>query len=40
MTTQEILEASAPADWRTLDPANTLYMDLPTGRVVIELAPA
>lgn len=40
LTTQEILEASAPADWRTLDPANTLYMDLPTGRVVIELAPA
>ena len=25
--------------WRLLDPANTLYMDLETGRVVIELAP-
>ena len=30
----------APASpWRLLDPANTLYMDLETGRVVIELAP-
>ncbi len=37
---QEIID-SAPADaWRTLDPANTLYMELPAGRVVIELAPA
>ncbi|MFQ5563796.1 MAG: peptidylprolyl isomerase [Parvularculaceae bacterium] len=25
--------------WRPLDPENTLYMDLPTGRVVIELRP-
>lgn len=38
-TTQEVLEASTPADWRTPDPANTLYMDLDAGRVVIELAP-
>jgi peptidylprolyl isomerase len=30
----------APASpWRLLDPANTLYMDLESGRVVIELAP-
>lgn len=36
---QEILDGSQPADWRTLDPANTLYLDLATGRVVIELAP-
>ncbi|MEO6518214.1 MAG: peptidylprolyl isomerase [Pseudoxanthomonas sp.] len=37
---QEIID-SAPADaWRTLDPANTLYMELPAGRVVIELVPA
>jgi len=36
---KEILEASPASDWRTLDPANTLYMDLPGGRVVIELAP-
>ena len=36
----ELLAASQPADWRTLDPENTLYMTLPAGRVVIELAPA
>ncbi len=36
---QEILDASKPTDWRTLDPARTLYMDLDSGRVVIELAP-
>ena len=35
----EILKASKPSEWHALDPANTLYMDLPTGRVVIELAP-
>ena len=38
-TTQELLDASQASDWRTLDPANTLYLDLATGRVVIELAP-
>ncbi|HEX7111573.1 MAG TPA: peptidylprolyl isomerase [Mizugakiibacter sp.] len=37
---QEVLDASKPSDWRPLDPAHTLYMDLPGGRVVIELAPA
>ena len=36
----EILEASPPTDWRVLDPQNTVYMELPAGRVVIELAPA
>lgn len=36
---QQILDASPAGDWRTLDPARTLYMDLPGGRVVIELAP-
>jgi peptidylprolyl isomerase len=36
---QELLDASQPSDWRTLDPANTLYLQLATGRVVIELAP-
>jgi peptidylprolyl isomerase len=36
---QEILDATKPADWRGLDPANTLYLDLASGRVVIELAP-
>ena len=36
---KEIIDAAPPSAWRTLDPANTLYMDLPAGRVVIELAP-
>jgi peptidylprolyl isomerase len=36
----EILAASPASDWRPLDPQHTLYMDLPSGRVVIELAPA
>jgi peptidylprolyl isomerase len=35
----EILAASKPADWRALSSENTLYLELPTGRVVIELAP-
>jgi cyclophilin family peptidyl-prolyl cis-trans isomerase len=35
----EIVKASKPGDWRPLDPDNTLYMELPAGRVVIELAP-
>lgn len=39
-TMQQVLDASRPSDWRALDPANTLYLDLPKGRVVIELAPA
>jgi peptidylprolyl isomerase len=39
-TTAEVLAASTPADWRTLDPENTLYVETPSGRVVIELAPA
>jgi len=34
-----IIKASKPSEWHTLDPANTLYMDLSKGRVVIELAP-
>jgi cyclophilin family peptidyl-prolyl cis-trans isomerase len=36
----DILKDSKPAEWRTPDPENTLYMELPRGRVVIELAPA
>lgn len=36
----DILAASPKTDWRPLDMSNVLYMDLPTGRVVIELAPA
>ncbi len=36
----DLLTRSPAADWRPLDPENTVYMDLPSGRVVIELAPA
>ena len=36
---QEILAASPAADWRALDPDNTLLMDLAAGQVIIELAP-
>jgi len=35
----EILKESKPDEWRQPDPANTLYMDLQSGRVIIELAP-
>lgn len=39
-TMAEVLAGSKPGDWRPLDPENTLYVELPEGRVVIELAPA
>jgi peptidylprolyl isomerase len=39
LTAAEVLSASSLADWRPLDPQNTLYMELPAGRVIIELAP-
>ena len=39
-TLSDVIKASAPSDWRPLDPSRTLYMELPAGRVVIELAPA
>ena len=39
LTVAEVLAASTPADWRQIDPQNTIYMDLPSGRVIIELAP-
>ena len=35
----EVLAASSPQDWRALDPENTLYVELPAGRIVIELSP-
>ena len=38
-TPDGLLKASPAADWRAIDPADTLYMDLPQGRVVIELNP-
>jgi cyclophilin family peptidyl-prolyl cis-trans isomerase len=39
-TLADVIKASTPADWRPLDPNNTMYMELPAGRVVIEMAPA
>lgn len=38
-TMQDVLDASQPSDWRTLDPNKTIYMELASGRVIIELAP-
>jgi peptidylprolyl isomerase len=34
-----VAQTSADGQWRDLDPANTVYLDLPDGRVVIELNP-
>jgi len=39
LTSADVLATSAPADWRPLEPQNTLYVELPAGRVIIELAP-
>ncbi len=36
---KEIIDAAPASAWRIPDPANTLYMELESGRVVIELAP-
>jgi cyclophilin family peptidyl-prolyl cis-trans isomerase len=36
---QEVLARSAPSDWREVDPENLLVMELPSGRIVLELAP-
>jgi peptidylprolyl isomerase len=38
-TMADVLAATQPSDWRPLDVPNTIYMELATGRVVIELAP-
>ncbi|MGH8278388.1 MAG: peptidylprolyl isomerase [Gammaproteobacteria bacterium] len=39
-STEQVLKASKPSDWRALNPDDVLYMDLPQGRVVIALDPA
>src|SRR5438552_7187297 len=39
LTMAEVLAASQAADWHALDPENTLYLGLASGRVVIEMAP-
>lgn len=38
-TMAQVLSDSTAADWRRPDPENTLYLDISSGRVVIELAP-
>jgi peptidylprolyl isomerase len=38
-TVADVVKASGAGDWRVPDPENTLYLEIPTGRVVIELAP-
>lgn len=38
-TTASVMAALEESDWRQPDPANLLYMRLPQGEVVIELAP-
>jgi peptidylprolyl isomerase len=35
----QVLAGSSASDWRELDPENTLYVELPAGHVIIELAP-
>lgn len=35
----EIIAAAPERDWRTPDPENLLYVELPSGRVIMELAP-
>lgn len=39
-TSAEIIAAAQPSDWRNVDPEHTLYLELPAGRVIVELAPA
>ncbi len=39
VTVADLLSVSHPEDWRRPDPENTLYLELASGRVVIELAP-
>ena len=38
-TSADVLAASKPSDWRPIPPENTLYLELASSRVVIELAP-
>ena len=39
VTVSDLLAATTAADWRRPDPENTLYLQLASGRVIIELAP-
>jgi peptidylprolyl isomerase len=37
-TAAEVMESARDDEWRALDPANTAYIELPGGQVVLELA--
>ncbi len=39
LTTAEVMAAVSPSDWRSPEPGNLIYMQLPQGVVVMELAP-
>jgi peptidylprolyl isomerase len=39
MTVAEVMAAAKPGEWRPLVPEDTLYLELASGRVIIELAP-
>lgn len=39
LSSYSLASSNDSADWRPLDPSRTLYMELPGGRVIIELAP-
>ncbi len=38
-TISQVLASARDSDWRALNPENTLYLDLDSGRVIIELCP-
>ncbi len=39
LTMASVLKSADKSDWRSPDPQNTLYLELDSGRVIIELAP-
>lgn len=39
LTTAEAMAAATNSDWRDVDPNNIIYMELGSGRVIMELAP-
>ena len=38
-STADLVEISKPSDWRKVDQKNLLYLEIPQGRVIIELSP-
>ncbi len=39
LTVAQVMEQANKSDWRPVEDANTIYMDLPAGRVIMELLP-